>query len=82
MISTQVWDRHVDFVALEPRLFSLRLRKPLKAFTANKGLAAPAAARFDGMGPSANAARTARLHGICGNLSPAMSPLVSLDRQL
>ena len=68
---------------LSPRAMRRERFAPVRARNATAlGLAAPAAARFDGMGPSANAARTARLHGICGNLSPAMSPLVSLDRQL
>lgn len=35
-----VWDRHVDFVALEPRLFHLKLGRPLKE-TCGAGLAAP-----------------------------------------
>ena len=35
-----VWDRHVDFVALEPRLFHLRLQRRLKE-VCGAGLAAP-----------------------------------------
>ena len=33
-----------------------------------------------GMGPSANSARTAKLHQMCGGLSPATSPYQSYSR--
>ena len=42
-----VWDRHVDFVALEPRLFHLRLQRRLKE-VCGAGLAAPEGAKGDG----------------------------------